>query len=345
MILPTTYTAALLLTILSMICWGSWANTQKLVGKWRFELFYYDYALGVLLCALLVVYTFGTLNSAELTFSDNFLIAGYRKMAWGVGAGVVFNLANLLLVAAIALAGMAVAFPISIGLALVIGVVWNYVLNPQGNPTLLFLGALLVVVAIVVDAFAYAAHADAKLAAAKTKRPTAKPAPVGRGIIVSLVSGVLMGVFYPMVEMGKAGEDGVSPYGIVLLFAAGVFFSTFFFNLFFLYFPVQGEPIEASRYFRGTLKNHLLGVFGGAIWCVGGISNFLAASSPRSVAVGPAVSYAMGQGATMISALWGLLVWKEFSGSNLRVKLLIVAMLVLFAIGLTLVAIAPLHEM
>ncbi|MEO8024851.1 MAG: hypothetical protein ABI823_00175 [Bryobacteraceae bacterium] len=177
--MPTTYVSALLLMVFSMLCWGSWANTQKMTGKWRFELYYYDYALGVLLCAVLAAFTFGTLNSAELTFQDNFLITSYRKMAWGVAGGVVFNLANMLLVAAISVAGMSVAFPIGIGLALVIGVIWNYILTPQGNPTLLFGGAALVVVAIIVDAMAYAAHAAQLKAEAEAAapQPAAVPGP------------------------------------------------------------------------------------------------------------------------------------------------------------------------
>jgi glucose uptake protein len=170
MILPTTYLAALLLLILSMICWGSWANTQKLVGKWRFELFYYDYSLGVIICAVIAAYTFGAANPQDLTFSDNFLIAGYRKIAYGVAGGAVFNLANMLLVAAIAISGLAVAFPIAIGLALVIGVIWNYALNPQGNAMLLFGGAALIIAAIVVDAVAYSGHTATQFARTKAGR-------------------------------------------------------------------------------------------------------------------------------------------------------------------------------
>src|SRR5277367_50351 len=162
MILPTTYGAVIVLLLLSMISWGSWANTQKLTGKWRFELFYYDYSLGVLLCAAIAAVTFGELMPKELTFSDNLLLAGKRQMAYGVAGGAVFNLANMLLVAAISVAGMAVAFPIAIGLALVIGTVWNFALNPQGNPILLFGGAFLVAMAIITDAFAYGAFVQAK---------------------------------------------------------------------------------------------------------------------------------------------------------------------------------------
>src|SRR5262245_42375067 len=158
MVIPTTYWAALALALLSMLCWGSWANTFKFTGgKWRFELFYFDYALGVLIAAVIAAFTFGQLGT-ELSFEDNLAIAGKRSMAYAAAAGVVFNLANMLLVAAIALAGMAVAFPVGIGLALVVGVVWNYFLNPQGNPLLLGFGVALVMLAIIVDSIAFGQH-------------------------------------------------------------------------------------------------------------------------------------------------------------------------------------------
>ena len=352
MLIPQTYAGALILIVLSMICWGSWANTFKLAGKWRFELFYYDYSLGVLLAAIIAAYTFGSMGD-DLSFSDNLIVAGKRNMAWAVAGGVVFNLANMLLVAAISVAGLAVAFPVGIGLALVVGVVWNYFLNPQGNPILLTVGVVLVVGAIIVDALAYASHA----AGAKTPAP----APAGKGkmktppkaggaglkgISLSLISGALMGSFYPLVEMGKgAGVDtaGLGPYAVAFMFALGVFFSTFIFNLYFLNLPVQGEPLSMFTYFQGTFKQHALGIAGGLLWCTGAIANFTAASAPKSVEVGPAVSYAIGQGATMVSALWGLLVWKEFAGASPRVRFMLGAMLLLFIGGLVLVSIAPLY--
>lgn len=357
MILPSTYSAALLLTILSMICWGSWANTFKLTGKWRFELFYFDYALGVLIAAIIAAFTFGSMGS-ELSFADNLLITGKTQIVWGLAAGVVFNLANMLLVAAISIAGLAVAFPVGIGLALVIGVVWNYFLNPQGNAIFLGLGVALVLCAIVLDALAYAVHARSMRRAAAHANPTGtaathekarKAAPVKsrtsvKGILVSLISGLLMGSFYPMVEMGKAGENGLGPYAIAFIFAVGVFLSTFIFNLYFMNLPVQGEPLALTEYFRGGRKQHALGLVGGILWCTGAISNFTAASAPKEVEVGPAISYAIGQGATMVSALWGLLVWREFAGAVRQVRLLLVLMMVLFVTGLSLVSLAPLYK-
>jgi len=351
MALPTTYWAALGLLIISMLSWGSWANTQKLTGKWRFELYYYDFSFGLALCALIAAFTLGNLLPKELTFEDNFLIAAKRQMAWAFAGGLVFNLANMLLVAAISVSGMAVAFPIGIGLALVIGVVGNYALNPQGNPILLFGGALLVVVAILVNAFAYSAYAEAQQDERKKalridpRAKTRGPAPTGaaRGILLSVVAGLLMGAFYPLVEMGREGDGGVSPYGLALLFAGGVLISTFFYVPFFLTFPVDGVSIEVNQYFKATRKQHVLGLLGGILWMVGGLSNFLAASTPSTVQVGPAVAYALGQGSTLVSALWGLIVWKEFKGASDRVKMLIAVMLVLFISGLAMISLAPLQ--
>ena len=344
MVLPQTYAATLLLTILTMLCWGSWANTFKLAGKWRFELFYYDYSLGLLITALIYATTFGNFGVDGFAFLDDLMHAGKRQIFFGGAAGVIFNLANMLLVAAISLAGLSVAFPVGIGLALVIGVVWNYFLKPQGNPGLLFTGAAIVTLAIVIDALAYRALESSK--AAKAAKAGAAQAPKkvsGKGIVLSLVSGALMGSFFPLVEMGKAGELGLGPYAIGFVFALGVFLSTFVFNLFFMNLPVEGPPIAMSDYFKGSGRQHLLGLAGGAVWAIGTVSSFVAASAPESVQVGPAISYAIGQGATMVSALWGLLVWKEFAGADQRVRVLVVVMLVLFVCGLGMVSIAPLY--
>jgi glucose uptake protein len=357
MIIPATYSGALFFMILSMLCWGSWANTFKLSGKWRFELFYFDYSLGVLLAAVLAAFTFGSMGD-ELSFTDNLSIASRTNMVYALGAGVIFNLANMLLVAAISVAGMAVAFPVGIGLALIIGVIWNYVLNPQGNLILLALGVALVMVAIIVDALAYREHAMAKplveaTVAAGTSRTSsrqrtqpAKPVTTrkggAKGILLSLLSGVLMGSFYPLVEVSKTGDLGLGPYSVAVIFGIGVFISTFVFNIYFMNLPVEGEPVALYQYFQGNLRQHALGIVGGMIWCAGAIANFVAASSPKSVQVGPAISYAIGQGATMVSALWGLLVWHEFKGAAPRVRLLLRLMLLFFVAGLALLSLAPL---
>lgn len=362
-----------------MLCWGSWANTIKMAGpKWRFELFSFDYAFGLLLAALIAAATFGTMGN-DLPFSDKMLVSGNRLQVYAVLAGVVFNLANMLLIAAISIAGMSVAFPIGIGLALIIGVTLNYFIHPAGNPVLLFGGIGLVTLAIIFDSRAYALkdrEAKAAAAAAQAKATAEAAAKVAmqtqpgavapkrvssshsrskkrdairksaaRGIFISLLSGLLMGCFYPILAAGMVGDLGLGPYAAALLFAVGVLASTFIFNVFFLNIPLVGERIPITRYFQGTLKQHLLGVLGGVIWAVGAIANFTVATSSSKLNVGPAISLAIGQCATLISVLWGLFIWKEFTGSSSKVWSLIFVMLLLFIAGLTALCLAPLIKL
>jgi glucose uptake protein len=326
MFIPSVYGVALLMMILSMICWGSWANTQKLCGEWRFELFYWDYVAGILLIALILGFTFGRTDAASpdslihnLASSD-----GHHLLLAFVG-GVVFNVANLLLVAAIATAGLAVAFPVGIGLALVIGSTLNYVITPKGNPLLLFGGIVLVCVAIVLDAMAYRKiSADVKVST--------------KGIVLSLLCGVGMGLFYPFVAKALTGENHLGPYAVALVFAIGVLACNLPLNFILMRRPISGPQLALADYFRGTGAFHLWGVVGGMIWGVGTISNFVASYAQM---VGPATSYALGQGATMISAIWGIFVWKEFAGAPAVARRLLVLMFVFFLIGLTCVALAP----
>lgn len=337
----------MLLLVFSMLCWGSWANTYKLAGpKWRFELFYYDFAVGVFIATLIAGFTFGSLGWDGFSFLDDIRNAGKRQDLFAFLGGCVFNLANMLLVAAISLAGMAVAFPVCIGLALVIGTAWSYILNPVGNPMLLAAGCFCVLIAIVIDAMAYKSLALTKLVslAQQGKSKSTKKSFNARGILIAIVGGVLMGSFYPLVELARNPEVGLGPYAVAFVFSGGVLFSTFVYNLFFMNLPVQGNPVDFSEYFKGTAKAHYLGILGGMLWSAGAITNFVAARAEGTAQVGPAVSYAMGQGATLISALWGLMYWKEFEGADSRVKTLVTTTLVLFVIGLALVSVAPIYN-
>jgi glucose uptake protein len=341
MVLPDSYLQALLLAILSMICWGSWANTKKLTGDYRFELFCFDYSFGLVIATTAAALTLGMFGFDGLLFTDDLLVAPKRALALALVAGVVFNLANMLLVAAISIAGMAVAFPIGIGIAFVLGVVLSYILNPQGNAGFLFGGVALVCAAIVLCSLAYQELARIRsiqqISEGKAKSTRVKTG--WKGILVSAVAGILMGFFYPIVEMSKAG--GVGPYAVAFFFGLGVFGSTFVFNIYFMNLPIEGEPIGPKKYFRAPKAYHFWGVLGGVIWAIGGVSNFVAASAPTEVQVGPAISYALGQGATMISALWGVFVWKEFADGSPKANYLLAIMFLLFLCGLTLVSLAP----
>src|ERR1039458_10090314 len=287
MLFPETYPAALCLTILTMICWGSWANTLKLCLGYRFQLFYWDYVIGMAAGAIFWGLTAGSMRHAGTPFLTDLKQTAAGPMLYAMAGGAIFNVANLLLVAAIDVAGLAVAFPVGIGLALVIGAVSNYVLKPVGNPRLLFGGVALVAVAIILDAAAY-----------RRREATAK-ATTARGIVISLVAGVLMGCFYPFVARALSGtpdHPSPGPYAVSLFFALGLLISTVPANLLLMAKPLDGKPsVEGAGYWTAPLGWHVAGALGGAIWCLGGVANFVASGAHL---VGPAVSYTIGQGAT-----------------------------------------------
>jgi glucose uptake protein len=332
MTLPHSYGLALMLTILTMFCWGSWANALKFAKGWRFELLYYDYSIGVALCALVAGLTFGTLGPDGHPFMGDLTQAGGINIFYGFLGGVIFNLSNILVVGAISVAGMGVGFPIGVGLALVVGVIWNYILKPEGNPWLLALGVSLVLAAVVVDAIVYRMHA------ASTGAPEdaeAKRKATWKGIRLAVVGGILMGMFYPLVVKGMTKPNELHPYGVAFVFGLGVLASVFAYNLYFLKRPIQGPRLSFGDYLKGSSWVHFLGIAGGVMWMAGTLANIVANS-----VVGPAISYALGQGSTMVGALWGVVVWREFAGGGPRLNRLIVLMFVLFVAGLTVVSIA-----
>ena len=350
MILPATTLASILLLVLALFCWGSWANSQRLVFKWRFELFYYDFALGLAACVLIAAFSLGSMNSQELTLSDNMMLAAYRKIAYALAAGVVVNLANMLMVAGISVSGMAVAFPLSFGIGLVVTSVVNFIENPQGSNALLLFGGLsLVLVAAVVDAYAYRTHLDA-LAALSKAGPTLDPRtrlPVrtplaARGLMISALSGVIYGFFFPIVDASRLGDNGVGPYGVAALVGAGMVVSTLLYVPFFINFPVLGAPVQVRDYFKGAKKQHFWGIFGGFVWAVGLIAYLAQGAAPSAKAVS-ILALGLPPAAGILGALWGTLAWDEFKGATQGVKMLLLGMVVVFGAGIALVALAPLY--
>jgi glucose uptake protein len=325
---PETYAIALAFMVVSMLCWGSWANTVKLCPGYRFQLFYWDYVWGLLLGALVWGFSMGSAGSTGRPFWADLFHADGRHFLLALAGGALFNVANLLLVAAIDIAGLAVAFPVGIGIALVVGAATSYAVKPGGNPMLLFGGIALVLVAIVLDALAYRLREQQHRAMSR------------RGIILSVISGILMGLFYPLVAGAMSGTDAPGPYATTLFFAIGVILCSIPLNLILMRKPLDGrEPVSMEGYWGAPAKWHGWGILGGAIWCTGAVLNFAASQAHM---VGPAVSYSIGQGATMISACWGVFVWHEFSAAPRLSKTLLVWMFVFFIGGLTTVALAPL---
>lgn len=328
-----SYSLAVVFCFITMLCWGSWANTQKLAGSsWRFELFYWDYVIGIVLLALIFGLTLGSTGTSGRGFTEDLFQADRNSYLLAFGGGVLFNLANILIVAAIAYAGMSVAFPVGIGLALVLGVVVNYLSNQQGNPTFLFGGVLLVVLAIILDALAYK-----KLAKQDQKNPKV-------GLYLALIGGFLMSFFYYFVAKSMSLDFSnplpgkFTPYGAVFVFSIGILLSNFVFNTILMQWPIEGDKISPAAYFKGNAKVHLVGILGGIIWCIGMSFSILAAEK-----AGPAISYGLGQGATLIAALWGVFIWKEFKAAPKSTNKLLAGMFAFFILGLGMIIYAGIN--
>ena len=321
MFTPQSLTVALMMMITSAICWGSWANTYKGVKNYRFELFYWDYAIGIFLMSLILAFTMGSSGHDASSFLNNVQAADKANIVSTLVGGAIFNLANLLLVAAIDMAGLAVAFPVSIGIALVVGVVLSYALQPKGNALFLAVGVACALVAVILDGKAYGSLASAGRSVSR------------KSIIVCIVSGVLMGLWNPIVAYSATRGTPLSPYSSVVFLTLGALLSCFIWNIYFMKKPLVGEPVSFRGFFTGPPSGHLLGLLGGVIWGVGTVFNVVAGK-----VTGFAISYAIGQSAPMVAALWGILAWKEFAGSGSRAKLYLTLMFIFFGLAIVLVA-------
>jgi glucose uptake protein len=321
MFVPHTFGIAFLMILTSAICWGSWANTFKGVKNYRFELFYWDYALGIFLIAVALALTMGNTSDDASSFLNNVRMADRSNVNYTLAGGAVFNLANLLLVAAIDLAGLAIAFPVSIGIAMVVGVVSSYLLQPQGNAPLLAAGVACAVIAVILDGKAYGNLARATRSVSR------------KNIIICLVSGILMGLWAPFVTHAMTQGHPLGPYSTGVFFTLGALLSCFIWNVYFMRNPLVGEPLNFSEFFRGPARGHILGLTGGVIWGTGTVFNLVAASF-----TGVAISYAIGQSAPMVAALWGVLVWKEFRGANRPAKTFLALMFLFYLLAILMIA-------
>lgn len=321
MFTPHTLGIALFMMITSAICWGSWANTYKGVKNYRFELFYWDYAIGIFLVSLILAFTMGSTGNDATSFLNNVRSADTNNIVSVMVGGAIFNLANLLLVAAIDMAGLAIAFPVAIGIALVVGVISSYAIQPKGNAALLAGGVLCALIAVVLDGKAYGSLAIAGRKVSK------------KSIVVCVVSGVLMGLWAPFVTRAMTNGNPLGPYSIAVFLTLGALLSCSIWNVYFMKRPLVGEPVSFAGYFSGPMSGHVLGLLGGFIWGIGMVFNLVAASF-----TGVAISYAIGQSAPMVAALWGVLAWKEFEGAPGKAKIYLALMFVFYGIGILLVA-------
>lgn len=333
MLMIHSYAVAVVLCVLTMICWGSWANTQKLAARtWRFELYYWDFVVGLVAASLIAALTLGSLGHTGRTFCADLGQANLSSIGWALLGGAVWNLGNLLLVAAIAVAGMAIGFPIGGGIAWVLGIGLNFVLviaeggtNP-GNSWVLFAGVAVIAVAIVLSMRAYGRLASA------VKKPSLQ------GILLSVFAGLLIAFFYGLTVKSidprfvAGGSGNLMPLTASFFFTLGAFLTTFLFNPFFMRRPVEGAPVKFADYWKGSWGTHLTGILGGVIWSIGISASFIAVG-----AAGPAVSYALSNAAPVVAILWGVLVWKEFAEAPRGTNRLLVTMFVCYLVGLVLI--------
>jgi len=327
MVLVQNYTLAVFLCALAMICWGSWQNTQNLIGKgWRFELYYWDFSIGIVLFSILMAFTFGSFGGQGRSFIPDVQQADTRYLLSSAVGGFIWNVGTLLLVASISIAGMSVAFPIGGGIGWTLGILINYLGKPEGNPYFLFGGTIVIILAIFVSMQSYR-----KLAIHQKK-------PSFMGIFLALLAGICIAFFYRFVALSLATDFSpadagkISSYTAVVFFSFGALISTLLVNPLFMARPVQGEPVKISEWFRGTSKTHLLGMLGGAIWCLGNSVSFMAVG-----AASPAISYGLSNAAPVVAAIWGIFVWKEFRDSPKGINLLLTLMFAFYLIGLVLI--------
>jgi len=219
------------------------------------------------------------------------------------------------------MAGLAVAFPVSIGIALVVGVVLNYILQPTGSALLLMGGVACALIAVIMDGKAYG------------NLPRTGKGASRKSIIVCIVSGVLMGLWSPFMTYAMTRGHSLTPYSAATFLTLGALLSCFIWNIYFMKKPLVGEPVSFSGFFSGPPSGHLLGLLGGGIWGLGTVFNLAAGKSTAF-----AVSYAIGQSAPMVAALWGLFAWKEFEGSGARARMYLGLMFVFYILAILLVA-------
>jgi glucose uptake protein len=325
MFIVDNYFLSIVFCFITMLCWGSWANTQKLAGKtWRYELFYWDYVTGILLLSLIFAFTFGSIGENGRGFIADLSQADPGNIGSAFLGGIIFNAANILLATAIALVGMSVAFPVGIGLALILGVIINYIGSQKGDPLFIFIGVGLIAIAIIFNALAYkrASSGDQKVST--------------KGILVSIIAGVLMSFFYRFIARSMDLDNFINPaagmmtpYTAVFIFSLGIFVSNFLFNTILMKRPISGKPTNYKTYFRGNISMHLVGILGGIIWGVGNSLNLIAAGK-----AGTAISYGLGQGATLVAALWGVFIWKEFKNAPRGTNNMLAVMFILFTLGI-----------
>ena len=343
MILPPNYAVALALLIFGALCLGGWVNTFKIGAKWRYELYYLDFSLGVVVTALILAFTLGSLGYDGFTLADDVMHAGKNQWLMAFIAGGFVSSGVMLTLAAASTGGLAVGFGCSLGVWLVVGTLMSRAFQPAGGEsTLQFAGAALGLTGMLVAAACYrmvavGRHED--LARAGKAKSTKRPAPIKAAVLGS-VGGVLLGVFPQFVNNARATEVGLGPYALMVFASFGGLLSTLVLSLFLMNLPVEGEPVDVFDYAKGGIGTHLRGAIGGMVFALGLVSLLVVGAGGDNFKMPPAIYNAFFQGWPILAALCGVAIWGELRGADGRVKVLALLMFLLLGGGLGLASMA-----
>jgi glucose uptake protein len=334
MILPQTHIGTLIVMILGLLCLGLWVNTYKLGGKLRFEVYYVDFAIGLGIAAVVIAFTFGNLGFDGFSLVDDLMQAHKRQWVEAFGSGVVFTLGNMFLMGAVSVSSLTTAFPVAFGFALLLGLLLGQMGLRSSNPLFLAIGCLLVLAAVVADVLAHRGLVAARKVTAPPQPGKGRAPNATKGLVLALVSGLLMAGIRPLVDLARTGDLQLGPYSLMFLFGLGAFASTIVFSLFFMNLPVQGRPLEIMDFVGMRANRHVYGLLGGIVWFSGAVALMVAAATSPEAQAGSSITFLLSNAGTLIAALCGLLIWKEFQEAGGRPKTMAILALVLFAVGL-----------
>eukprot|EP00971_Amphidinium_carterae_P039951 784467-Amphidinium_carterae.1 len=381
MLLPPTEGWALLAAVVSLVAWGSWTNFLVATkGRIRFECYYLDYSLAALVTSATCAATLGmtpgdgALGSLQ-TWPDDFSGIAPLKYLAALFAGVLFNASNIMLCKGIAMVGLALAFPLCIGTAMVEGVTLTYLVDPSGDPWLLFSGVFVALCAVCTAAGmqhlkeqqqksqpardvvvemgegSFDAVGEASEKPQQLQEPAVELLPsseaveagpsMARKLSICILGGVIMG-FWPCLSTFAVQDPGLTPYGELLFYTFAAFLSSLVLLPLAVVFPLEGTeggPLSNALrdYLCAPMACHLCGWLGGVVWSTGTLGNALATASGK---VNGAAALAIGQCANVAAIFWGIFLFDEFKGTDRKVKVLIGTVLALYAGAITLVSLA-----
>lgn len=347
MILPNTLMLALVALGAGALLWSLWivtfraANADPLpANRWRFEYYSFDFALGAIIASLTLALTLGSLGWDGFAFTDELVLSGKRQELWAFLAGLLFTLGNMLMLGSASLSGVLLSMPVTTGLAFGLGAILMNVVNPGGSWIFLIAGLFVTIAALVFGFMAFhglwLARIIANIQSGKAKSTSKAVNP--KGFVLAVFGGLFMSGFFPLMDMARVPDLGMGPYTATFMCCTGILISTIMFNMFFMNLPVQGKPASFGTYFTSAPGKHIYGVLGGMLWALGTVGHYMAARMEGDAAVSGMLRFAGFQAPIVLSALLGLVIWKEMDEAESKPKNMAGIMLLLLLVAAVLYA-------